>query len=132
MEWNCAIKSFTPIPFLYCVWQNQWRTRHGYCFCSGGYDSGNNFYDEICFSIIIQHRMIIFVLHIDHGRYFFGVSIRQLLCQSPDLDLISCSTEVFMIRSVSPLPYNIGTPNLVHSLIIVGTCWTVNFLLTLT
>lgn len=90
---------------------------------------------EICISIIIQHRMIIFVLHIDHGGIYFGCQLDNCYVSHLTLTSVSCSTnlvEVFMIRSVSPLPYKIGTPNLVHSLTIVGTCWSGNCLLTLT
>jgi hypothetical protein len=40
--------------------------------------------------------------------------------------------QVFMIRSVSPLPYNIGLPYLVHTIILEDTCQPDMYHLTLT
>ena len=53
------------------------------------------------------------------------MSVRRV---SPDLDLFVWYTDlldlpqVFVIMSVSPLPCNLGSPSLVHSLNIEGTC----------
>jgi hypothetical protein len=46
----------------------------------------------------------------DHGPHFHSLLTLLNLCQ------------VFMIKSVSLLPYNLGSPHLVHTLIMESTC----------
>ena len=73
-------------------------------------------------SIIIQFRLTIFGPPIDHYQY---MSARYV---SYDHDLIFMFsdfvrfTSIFVIRSVSPFPYNLGSPYLVNTLIIVSNC----------
>ena len=80
------------------------------------------------FPTTMQFRLSILGTHIDHEGYIFPMYV------SPSLDLIFMvywlsNLHVIFInnacRSVSPLPYNLGSPYLVHTLIIMiwSTHW---------
>jgi hypothetical protein len=82
----------------------------------------------VSFPTTMQFRLSILGTHIDHEGYIFPMYV------SPSLDLIFMvywlsNLHVIFInnacRSVSPLPYNLGSPYLVHTLIIMiwSTHW---------
>ena len=77
---------------------------------------------SLCFIITIQPRLAIFDPCIDDGGYMSA----QESHVSSDIEVIFVVTvklyKVFVIRSVSPLPYNVGSPYLIHTLKMDGKC----------
>ena len=74
--------------------------------------------DYASFYITIQPRLTIFGLHIDHGGYMpeghVSLNIESFF--------IFYLRQVFVIRTVSLLPYNIGSQSFVQTLMMEGRC----------